>query len=85
MNNVINYFKQNPRMLTIASMLLSMAVYSFIFGWVVSVGFTLALLVHELGHYYAAKRVNISTSVPVFIPFVGALINFKEMPYNAEQ
>src|ERR1019366_3832692 len=85
MNNIVNYFKTHPLTLTFASMLLSIACYSFIFGWVISIGFTVSLLVHEMGHYLAAKYQKIETTVPVFIPFLGALINFKEQPYNAEQ
>jgi len=85
MNSIINYFKTHALALTFASMLVSIACYSFLFGFVVSVGFTLSLLVHEMGHWLAAKKQNIKTTVPVFIPFLGALINFKEQPYNAEQ
>jgi Zn-dependent protease len=85
MNNVKAYFANNPLMLTGVSALISAFVYSFIFGPLVSIGFTLSLFIHEMGHYVAARRQNISVTVPVFIPFVGALINFKENPYNAEQ
>jgi Zn-dependent protease len=80
-----NLFNNNPKMLTLLSMLLSMACYSFLFGMIVSIGFTLSLLIHEMGHYFAAKRLNIPTTVPVFIPFLGALINFKKMPDDAAQ
>lgn len=85
MNSIKTYFAKNPYMLTTVSALVSAFVYSFIFGWPVSIGFTLSLFVHEMGHYLAAKRQNIATTVPIFIPFMGALINFKEHPYNAEQ
>jgi Zn-dependent protease len=85
MNSIKNYFANNPMMLTGVSAIVSAFVYSFWFGWFVSIGFTLSLFIHEMGHYFAARRQNISVTVPVFIPFVGALINFKEHPYNAEQ
>ncbi len=45
--------------LTGGTMLLSMVVYSFIFGWWYAVGFVLLILFHELGHYAAAKQRNL--------------------------
>ena len=36
-----------------------------------------------MGHYIAAKIVNIDVSGPVFIPFVGAFISMKDQPTNA--
>lgn len=77
--------RNNAIFVTGGSALLSAFVYSFMFGWAVSIGFTLSLFVHEMGHYIAARRQNIAVTVPIFIPFMGALINFKEHPYNAEQ
>lgn len=85
MNSIKAYFANHPYMITVVSAAISAFVYSFFFGWAVSIGFTLSLFVHEMGHYLAARRQNISVTVPIFIPFMGALINFKEHPYNAEQ
>lgn len=42
------------------------------------------LLIHELGHVVAAKRKGLPVSAPVFIPFIGALINMKRHPRDAE-
>ena len=39
---------------TSASMLVSIAAYQLIFGWLFSVGFVLLLLLHELGHVLPA-------------------------------
>ena len=66
------------------TMLLSVAVYAFVFGWRYAAGFVLLLLVHELGHYIAARQRGLDVGAPVFIPFVGAWIQLKEMPHDAD-
>ena len=65
-------------------MLISVFAYSFIFGWRYAVGFVLLIFVHEMGHYLAAKKRNLNVGVPTFIPFVGAWIQLKEQPMDAE-
>lgn len=65
-------------------MLLSMVVYSFIFGWWYAVGFVLLILFHELGHYVAARQRNLDVGAPTFIPFVGAWIQLKDQPMDVE-
>lgn len=66
------------------TMLLSLVVYSFIFGWRYAAGFILLLLCHEMGHYLAARRRGLDVGAPTFIPFVGAWIQMKDMPHDAE-
>ncbi|MEY8877830.1 MAG: site-2 protease family protein [Leptothrix sp. (in: b-proteobacteria)] len=66
------------------TMLLSIAVYALIYGWRYAVGFVLLLFVHELGHYIAARRRGLDVGAPTFIPFVGAWIQLKDMPHDAE-
>ena len=70
--------------LTAGTMLLSVVVYSFIFGWPYAVGFVLLILFHELGHYVAARMRGLDVGAPTFIPFVGAWIQLKQMPHDAE-
>ena len=65
-------------LLTGGSMLLSVAVYAIGFGWPYAAGFVLLILVHELGHYIAARQEGLQVGAPVFIPFVGAWIALKE-------
>lgn len=60
------------------TMLVSMAVYALSFGWPYAVGFVLLILVHELGHFIAARQHGLDVGAPVFIPFVGAWISLKE-------
>jgi Zn-dependent protease len=69
---------------TAGTMLLSVAVYALIFGWRYAVGFVLLLLAHELGHYVAARRRGLDVGAPTFIPFVGAWIQLKDLPHDAE-
>ena len=65
------------------SMILMIAIYSRIYGWMFAVGFVVLILVHECGHLLAAKRLGLRVGAPVFIPFMGAVIALKEAPRNA--
>ncbi len=70
---------------TIGSMLLSIFVYSFLFGgWQFAAGFVLLILVHEMGHVVAMRYYGLRASPPIFIPFMGALINLRQSPPNAK-
>jgi len=64
-------------------MLISLFFYSRAFGWPFAVGFILLLFVHEMGHLIAARMVGLKVGLPVFIPFMGAVIALKEAPRNA--
>ena len=66
------------------SMLLSIAVYAWMFGWWYAVGFVALLFVHEMGHYVAARRRGLEVGLPTFIPFVGAWVQLKDLPHDAE-
>ncbi|HUP91827.1 MAG TPA: site-2 protease family protein [Solimonas sp.] len=66
------------------SMLVSVLAYSLIFGWRYALGFVLLILVHEMGHYVAAKQRGLAVGPVTFIPFVGAWIELKEQPMNVE-
>lgn len=70
--------------LTGGTMLLSLATYALIFGWGYAAGFVLLLLVHEMGHYIAARRRGLNVGAPTFIPFIGAWIELKEQPMDVE-
>lgn len=69
---------------TLISMLITVAVYAAIWGWWFAFGFVMLIFIHENGHMYAAKKIGLPVSRPVFIPFVGAFIAMKEMPKNAK-
>ena len=66
------------------TMLLSVAVYAWIYGWQYAVGFVGLIFVHEMGHYLAARQRGLDVGVPTFIPFVGAWIEMKQRPHNVE-
>lgn len=68
---------------TIITMLLSMWAYTIMFPFQVAVGFVLMIFIHEMGHVLAARQKGLPTSVPAFIPFVGALIMLKKQPQDA--
>jgi len=78
-------FIQLGKLLTTGgSMLLSVVVYAFIWGWRYAAGFVALMFVHEMGHYLAARQRGLPVGAPTFIPFVGAWIELKKMPHNAE-
>ena len=66
------------------TMLLSLAVYASIWGWRYATGFVLLILIHELGHYVAARQRGLAVGAPTFIPFVGAWISLKDQPMSVE-
>ena len=66
------------------TMLLSVLVYAFVYGWMYALGFVALLFVHEMGHYVAARQRGLAVGAPTFIPFVGAWIELKDMPHDAE-
>jgi Zn-dependent protease len=66
------------------TMLLSLGVYAMIWGWRYAAGFIVLLLVHEMGHYVAARQCGLDVGAPTFIPFVGAWIELKELPHDVE-
>lgn len=68
----------------VLTMLLSVGAYALLFGWAYAVGFVALILVHEMGHYVAARRRGLKVGAPTFIPFVGAWVELKDMPHDAE-
>jgi Zn-dependent protease len=66
------------------TMLISLVVYGFIFGWRYAAGFIGLLFVHEMGHFIAARQRGLNVGAPTFIPFMGAWIEMKDMPHDAE-
>jgi Zn-dependent protease len=81
---LLNAAKLGPLIKTGGTMIISIGAYALIFGWWYAVGFVLLLLVHELGHYIAARRIGLPAGLPMFIPFVGAWIELKEQPMSVE-
>ncbi len=68
---------------TIVSMAISAAFYCMVWDWQTAVGFVLLILVHEMGHVIADIFCDVPASAPIFIPFLGAVINVRAAFRNA--
>jgi len=66
------------------SMMLMIITYTFIYGWKYAIGIVVLLFIHEMGHLTAARKLGIDTSMPMFIPFIGAIIQMKQAPKDAK-
>jgi Zn-dependent protease len=71
-------------LISIFSMLVTIWVYAQFYGLPFAEGFVGMILIHELGHYFAAKQRGLDVGLPAFIPFVGAWINLREHPHDSE-
>lgn len=69
---------------TLITMVVTLAIYAGMFGWRYAAGFIGLLLVHEMGHFLAARQRGLPVGTPTFIPFVGAWIELKERPMDVE-
>ena len=59
-----------------SSIFIAVGLYTLFFGWKFAVGFVLLILLHESGHYIEAKREGLNPKLPVFIPFLGAYVQY---------
>jgi Zn-dependent protease len=84
LNAVFIFFKLSKFLATGLSMLLMIVTYTFIYGWQYAIGIVALLFIHEMGHLLTSRRLGLDTSLPLFIPFVGALIQMKEQPQDAK-
>ena len=64
-------------------MVVSVGAYTLLWGWPFAALFVLLLFVHELGHALWLRKEGIPAGMPVFIPFLGAVISMKGMPRDA--
>ena len=71
-------------LLPAASIILSIGSYAMLYGWSYSIGFVGLILIHEMGHYIAARQKQLNVGLPMFIPFLGAWVELKDQPQNAE-
>jgi Zn-dependent protease len=58
------------------SFLLYLGLYWALFGLPFATGFTFSILVHEMGHYIAAKRRGLKVDMPIFLPGFGAYVRW---------
>src|SRR6266536_3604482 len=65
------------------SAIVSIVVYSYIFGWQFAVGLVALLFIHEMGHALVMKLKGIPVGGMIFIPMLGAAVTMRQMPQNA--
>lgn len=83
---VFKAMKSIKVMLSLFSMVLSTFVYALMLGPAFAIGFVALLFLHEMGHVIALRMTGYPTSLPVFIPFLGAAIfvpDFKDRETEA--
>ncbi|QMV19021.1 site-2 protease family protein [Granulicella sp. 5B5] len=52
------------------------AIYWALFGFQFAAGFTLCILIHEMGHYVAVRRRGLKADMPFFLPGMGAYVRW---------
>jgi Zn-dependent protease len=75
-----------PKIKILASagtMVVSVIAYGSIWGFAFGAGFVALILVHEMGHVIQLRREGVHASVPIFIPFLGAVIGARTLGENA--
>ncbi len=65
------------------TILVSLAAYALLWGWPFAAGFIALLFIHEMGHVIALRREGLKASLPMFIPFMGAVIAARSLGRNA--
>ena len=61
------------------------AIYWALFGWKFALGFTLSILIHEMGHYVAVRRRGLKADLPMFLPGLGAYVRWYNEGMNLSQ
>jgi Zn-dependent protease len=59
-----------------STIFVAVGAYALIWGWKFAVGLVLLILLHETGHYIEARREGLHPKLPVFIPFLGAYVQY---------
>ena len=81
---VIAWGGWNRLWIMLGTMALSIVVYYFLFdpSWIFAVGFTLLLLIHELGHAFTILINKMQATFPIFIPGMGAFVTLPNQPIS---
>lgn len=74
---VIGAWLAEPSIECAVSAWVSLVMYESLWNRMWAWGIMITLLCHELGHMVAARLVGVRTSMPIFIPFVGAVISLR--------
>lgn len=65
------------------SALVSVVIYSALFGWTFAIGLVVLLFLHEMGHALVMKLKGIPVGGLIFIPMLGAAVFMRRMPRSA--
>jgi Zn-dependent protease len=57
--------------------------YALFWGWKFALIFVVLIAVHEFGHWLTMRFYGVPSSLPFFIPGMGALVNMKAAPPSA--
>src|SRR5581483_9879831 len=68
--------------LKFASLFVAIGGYALLWGWRFAVGFVALIFVHEMGHFFEARRQGLHASWPTFIPFIGAYVTIHGQRLN---
>jgi Zn-dependent protease len=60
-------------------------IYWALFGWRFALGFTLCILVHEMGHYVSVRRRGLKADLPMFFPGLGAYVRWYNQGMSVDQ
>ena len=61
------------------------AIYISIFGWRYGAGISICLLIHEMGHFIDIKRRGLHAKMPVFLPGLGAYVQWNSLGVSRRQ
>lgn len=62
------------------TMVLSLGLYTAMFGWRYALTLVGLIYVHEMGHYMWMKVKGLKPKAPVFVPFLGAYVAMNNLP-----
>jgi Zn-dependent protease len=80
---VIDWGGWNRLWIMLGTMALSIIVYYYYLGsWVFALGFTVLLLIHELGHAFTIRIKKMRATFPIFIPGMGAFVTLPNQPIS---
>lgn len=66
------------------SAIVSIFLYSLIFGWPFAIGLVAILFLHEMGHALVMRLKGIPLGGLIFVPMLGAAVTMRQMPQSAK-
>lgn len=70
----LKFLSMGKYLVTAGSMLVSILLWSAIYGWRLGAGVVFLIFLHEAGHALAIKRLGYQVTAMVFVPFMGAYV-----------